>query len=407
MQGSMRWGYRTMRIVQINTVASGCTGRIAISIKHVLEEHGHTCLLAYGRGRTAEKNSYRISNAIDCCLHGVLTRIMDSTGLHSKFATKKFLRLLDEYRPDVVHIHNLHGYYINYQMLLSYLKEKKIKTYWTLHDCWPFTGHCPYYTFVGCEKWKTGCHHCQQKRHHPTSLLVDRSKKNYQDKKTAFLGADHITIITPSRWLKGQVEQSFLSSYSVVNIPNGIDLRSFHPTENRFRSRHRLQDKVVILGVANLWAKTKGMDYFLALHNTLPRESFQIVLVGLSAKQVKEIPSDIIGIKRTENVAELADIYSSADVFLNPTLEDNFPTTNIEALACGTPVITFNIGGSPETIDDSCGCVVEADIDKIAAACVQIGKKTDDVIRACVERARSFDERLCFGKYLALYESEQ
>lgn len=393
-----------MKVVQINTVENGCTGRIAYSLKKILESKGHECIIAYGRGKFSIGGTYRISNLLDSSIHGVMTRIFDTTGLHSKKVTYNFLKMLDEFQPDIVHIHNLHGYYINYKLLFDYLKKNKIRTFWTLHDCWPFTGHCPYYTYVGCHKWKTGCNNCQQKKHHPTSYIFDRSIKNYNDKKQTFLNMESLTIITPSNWLKDEVKKSFLKEYDVVHIPNGIDLNKFKPTKNIFRYKNNLMNKIVILGVANLWAITKGMNYFFQLHEILPREKFQIVLVGLSKKQKKKLPKGIIGIEKTENMNELIDIYSSADIFLNPTLEDNFPTTNIEALACGTPVITFNTGGSPEAIDDSCGMVVEKSLDALVDACLKFGRKSKTTSQYCIIQAKKFSEKKCFERYLELYE---
>lgn len=393
-----------MRVVQVNTVTSGCTGRIANSIKRILEKNGHQCIVAYGRGEKPKKDTYKISTVLDSNIHGILTRIFDTTGLHSVYKTRKFLKFLDSYKPDIIHLHNLHGYYINYKLLFSYLKENNIKVYWTLHDCWPFTGHCPYYSYVGCEKWTTECHNCQQKSHHPKSLIFDRSQKNFRDKKASFVGVKNLTIITPSRWLKNEVNRSFLKDYKVVHIPNGIALEQFHPTENLFLKENNLDFKVVILGVANLWAETKGMKYFIQLFTLLPPEQYQIVLVGLSKKQKESLPSGIIGIEKTENIAQLVDIYSSADIFINPTLEDNFPTTNIEALACGTPVITFDTGGSPEAIDSGCGAVVEKSAEALAQYCLKLGKKTHTVVSNCIKRAKLFDENECFERYLKLYE---
>lgn len=393
-----------MKIVQINTVANGCTGRIANSLKKVLKKNGHECILAYGRGKSAGGEDYKISNIVDSSIHCLLTRVFDSTGLHSNIVTRKFLNFLDRYEPDIVHIHNLHGYYINYRMLFDYLKNNKIRVFWTLHDCWPFTGHCPYYTYVDCHKWENGCYDCQQKRHHPTSYFLDSSSNNYRNKKEAFCGMQNMTLITPSLWLKREVEKSFLKDYKIVNIPNGISKIDFHCTENYFRRKYRLKDKILLLGVANLWAETKGMSYFFKLSERLPHDKYQIVLVGLNKKQMRILPRNIIGIRKTENLEELADIYSSADIFINPTLEDNFPTTNIEALACGTPVITFDTGGSPEALNPLCGLVVDKDIDQLVFACKAMGKKTRERQTACIENANRFDENVCFRRYLKLYE---
>lgn len=392
-----------MKVLEINTVTNGCTGRIAESIRGVLEEKGHRCIIAYGRGKGQRSDDYKISSFLDSNIHGGLTRIFDTSGLHSKRKTKKLISFIDSYKPDVIHIHNLHGYFINYPMLFEYIKKKNVKVFWTLHDCWAFTGHCPYFTYVACKKWMTGCHHCQQKLHHPTSYIMDRSAKNYRDKKKAFCGVNKMILITPSSWLKSEVEHSFLQEYEVINIPNGISMESFHPTTNEFRRKNQLEDKIIILGVSNLWAKTKGMEYFIQLSEELDNK-YQVVLVGLSDRQKHQLPKKIIGINKTESISELADIYSSADIFINPTSEDNFPTTNIEALACGTPVITFKTGGSPEAINESCGMVVSRNIMALREACISMGRKNKKIIKNCLERSKLFDEKLCYRKYVELYE---
>lgn len=402
----MRRKAEKMKVVQVNTVANGCTGRIACSLHTVLEKNGNSSVIAYGRGRCQSNiKSYKISNFFDSDLHGLMTRIFDTCGLHSKIATRKFIKWLDKNKPDILHLHNLHGYYINYPMLFSYIKSNNIKTFWTLHDCWAFTGHCPYYTYAQCEKWKTQCYECKQKKHHPTSYIFDGSEKNYAIKRNAFTNVEGLTIITPSLWLKEQVQKSFLQDYKVEHIPNGISLQVFCPTENEFRTKNNLEEKVIVLGVANLWAETKGLRYFFELAQVLP-DYYQIVLVGLSKQQLETLPSNIIGLKKTDNIQELVDIYSSADVFVNPTLEDNFPTTNIEALACGTPVVTFNTGGSPEAIDSTCGMIVEKNVLQIREACLKIGRKNDEMVLACLRRAKEFDENTCYGKYISMYQRQ-
>ena len=392
-----------MKILQINTVATGCTGRIAYGIMKVAAKAGYECKFAYGRGKSADPNTYMISNPFDYNFHALCTRVFDDTGLHSVIRTKKFIKWIEEYGPDVIHLHNLHGYYINYEILFKYIKEKNIKVVWTLHDCWPYTGHCPYYTFVGCDKWRYGCSNCQQKLHHPASFLFDRSAQNYKDKKKAFQGTRDLTIVTPSAWLAGEVRKSFLGDYPIEVIPNGIDLETFHPTEMNFRKQNNLEDKIIVLGVANGWAETKGMNYFIEL-SELAGSEYQIILVGLTKKQLKNIPSGIIGIGKIENIDILVDLYSSADIFLNPTLEDNFPTTHIESLACGTPVITFRTGGAPEAIDGTCGLIVnEKNTQSIFEACQHLRKKDVHMQEACVSKSRQYSENNTYMGYVKLY----
>ena len=268
-----------------------------------------------------------------------------------------YLKKVEDYNPDVIHLHNIHGYYINIEILFDYLKRANKKVVWTLHDCWAFTGHCAYFDYVGCNKWQDGCKECPQKNEYPNSLLIDSSEWNFNKKKDIFTGVPDLTIVTPSKWLAGLVKQSFLSEYKVEVINNGIDLNIFKPTKSDFRERYGLENKFIILGVANVWDRRKGLQYLIDLAEKID-DNYKVIIVGVSEKQKKSLPKNIIGITRTNDVRELVEIYSVADVFVNPTLEDNFPTTNLEALACGTYVITFNSGGSGECLKLGGGKVI-------------------------------------------------
>lgn len=340
---------KKMKILQINSVCGrGSTGRIVSDIP--LLENGHESYVAYGRGSSVGcLEAIRIGTDFDVYMHVLKTRLFDLHGFGSKKATARFLRRVEEIDPDIIHLHNIHGYYINIELLFKYLKEKQKPVVWTLHDCWAFTGHCTYFDFVGCDRWKTGCYHCPQKRRYPASWILDRSRKNWQDKKRLFTGIRNTILVTPSKWLADLVKQSFLKEYPVEVIPNGIDTEVFKPTQGDFRKKYNIEGKFIILGVANKWEERKGLKYFFELANML-RDDEVIVLVGLTKKQIKELPKGIIGIQRTNSVKELAEIYTAADVFVNPTFEDNYPTVNLEAQACGTYVITFASGGAPETI---------------------------------------------------------
>ena len=288
--------------------------------------------------------------------HGVKTRLFGKVGFYSKGDTKRLLAKLDEIQPDVVHLHNIHGYYVNVEMLFEWLaKHKNVQVKWTLHDCWAFTGHCAHFTYVKCAQWKSHCAYsgfCPQLDTYPKTISMRSCSWNYEHKKACFtqLPPERLTLITPSHWLEDLVKQSYLSKYPVEVHHNTIDKSVFKPTPSDFRERYGIGDKFMILGVASPWSARKGLNDFVSLSEELDTNLFAIVLVGLSKKQVKTLPSEIVGLERTDSPQELAGIYTSADVFLNPTREDNYPTVNLEAEACGTPVITYDTGGCGETI---------------------------------------------------------
>jgi putative colanic acid biosynthesis glycosyltransferase len=353
-------GEQFVKVLQINSVCGiGSTGRIATDIHNVLIQEGHESYIAFGRD--SNKNcttTIKIGNKFDNYKHVALTRIYDKHAFGSKKATMDFITRIEEYNPDVIHLHNIHGYYINIELLFNYLKEANKPVVWTLHDCWAFTGHCSYFDYVSCNKWVTGCYKCPQKKSYPSSYIFDNSKDNFIKKKDIFTGVKNMTIVTPSKWLGGLVRQSFLNEYPVRVINNGIDLDVFKPTESNFRENYRINKKFIILGVASGWQKRKGYEYFIELSRELKEDEI-IVMVGVTEKEKNNLPRNIIGITKTNSTIELAEIYTASDVFINPTLEDNFPTTNLEALACGMPVVTFNTGGSIESIDEGSGFIVE------------------------------------------------
>ena len=353
-----------MRILLVNTVCGvTSTGRICTDLAKAYLENGHEVKVAYGRvdkGMPEECEAYskRIGTDFDVKLHGFQTRFFDRHGFGSRKATEQFLEWVDEYKPDVVHLHNLHGYYINIELLFRYIKERNIPTVWTLHDCWAMTGHCTHFNAFGCEKWKTQCNHCPLKKTYPSSKFLDRSEKNYQEKRTAFTGVKDMIIATPSAWLKSIVKQSFLQDYDVQVVNNGIDTSIFKPTPSELRKQYGLEGKKIALGVANGWGPHKGLKYLKQMAMDLPDE-WKVVAVGLSDEQLTQLPDGMLGIKRTNSPQELAAWYTTADVFVNPTLEDTYPTTNLEAQACGTPVVSFDSDGAAETVLQEKGFVVE------------------------------------------------
>lgn len=335
------------------------TGRICTDIATTLEAQGHEVKIAYGREGVPEqfqKYAVRIGSDFDVWLHGLKARLFDGCGFGSKKATKKFIEWIKEYNPDVIHLHNIHGYYINIEVLFEYLRFCGKKIVWTLHDCWAFTGHAAYCEIVNCEKWKTSCYNCPKIRDYPASI-IDFSKKNWERKKEIFSGIPNLILITPSNWLANLVRCSYLAHYDVRVIHNGIDISVFRSTKNDIKRRLGIENKKMILGVAALWEQRKGLLDFYELSKELD-DDFRIVLVGLSNKQIKGLPQKIIGIERTNSAKELAELYSAADVYVNLTYEDNYPTTNLESIACGTPVVTYDTGGCGECIKDR-GCIVK------------------------------------------------
>lgn len=396
-----------MKVLQINSVCGvGSTGRIATDLYKVLEEHGHKCKIAYGRGNAPEDiDTIKIGTNFDNYLHVFKTRMFDEHGFGSVDATKKFIEEVKKYDPDIIHLHNIHGYYINIEILFEYLREANKPVIWTLHDCWAFTGHCAYFDFVGCDKWKYGCEKCPQKSAYPTSKTKDNSKLNYEKKKKIFTSINNMTIVTPSNWLANLVKESFLGEYNVEVINNGIDLDVFKPTESNFRKKYDVQDKFIILGVASDWSERKGLKYFIELEQKLS-EQYKIVIVGVNKKQKDELSKNIISITRTNNPKELAEIYTSADLFVNPTLEDNFPTTNIESIACGTPVITFETGGSSESINNKCGFIVkEKNTIEIKNGIKQL-KENQISTNECMKHAKNYDKYKRYRDYIFLYNNK-
>lgn len=350
-----------MKILLINSVSGiRSTGRIVAELADKYISEGHECKIAYGRGEVPSnyKNiSYRIGTDLSVMLNALKARFFDNEAFNAKRETKKFIKWANNYNPDVLWLHNLHGYYLNIELLFDWIKSRpQMEVKWTLHDCWPFTGHCPHFTLAKCEQWKSCCYNCSQTKEYPKGMLLDNCRNNYQKKKNAFCGVNNMTLITPSNWLAGLVKDSFLKDYPVEVVHNTIDKNVFKPTAGDFREKNNLRNKFIVLGVASAWSDKKGLADFIKLSEMLD-DRYVVVLVGLTAKQIKNIPENIISVERTNSAVELAHIYTTADVFLNLTYEDNYPTVNLEAQACGTPCITYNTGGSIESVEPD--CVVE------------------------------------------------
>ena len=396
-----------MRVVCVNSYNCGSTGTIMLQVAETVRKAGGKAVACYPKSRSntpkQKKEDLLIGNRISRNIHVKLAYITGLNGMFSVFSTVRFLRKVDQYKPDIIHLHNLHNCYINLPLLFHYLKRKAVPVVWTLHDCWSITGKCPHFTMVKCGHWQGGCYHCQQVKSYPASF-VDQSRLMWKLKKKWFTGVPNMIIITPSQWLSDLVEKSYLKEYQVRVINNGIDLTVFHPTDSDFRIRYGIsRDKPILLGVAFDWGKRKGLDVFLKLAEDLG-DAYQIVLVGTNEHVDAQLPASIISIHRTQNQRELAEIYSAADIFINPTREDTFPTVNIESLACGTPVITFATGGSPEILDDTCGMVVPCDdVPALENAIHHVIQDKPFSKKACRKRAEQFDMNDKFAEYVALY----
>ena len=337
-------------------------------------------------------------------LHGLQSRLLDRHGLASRKATVKLIEIIRNINPDIVHLHNIHGYYLNYPILFAFLSQYNKPVVWTLHDCWPITGHCAYFTYAQCEKWKIDCNFCEHTYTYPRSYFACRSKKNLAQKKESFCSLEKLTIVPVSMWLEDIIHKSYLAKYPVRMIYNGIDIEKFWPTEDGIK---QVGGKKIVLGVSSIWEKRKGLNDFFALRQLLDDE-YEIVIVGLSKSQKNSLPDGIIGVDRTNSLDELRNYYNQASVYVNSTYEDNFPTTNIEALSCGTPVITYNTGGSPEAIDEETGAVVECgNVAALADAihCICKSPAIKQMRKACRQRAVSFfDKRDRYQEYIDIYK---
>jgi len=367
-----------MKYLFINSLAGlGSTGRICAEKCRELMQQGHECVIAYGRekGNCDDIPALQIGSALDYNLHAALNRITDAHGFYSRRATERFLEQVREYDPDVIWLHNVHGYYVNLELLFSYLRTCGKKILWTLHDCWAMTGHCAYFDFARCDRWKTGCHHCPQKGAYPATKVLDGSASNYRRKRGLFTGIPNLTLIVPSHWLERRVKQSFLKEYPVEVVYNTINTEVFKPTPSDFREKHGLTGKRIILGVANVWEERKGLKDFVALAPMLPPEC-KIVLVGLSREQIQSLPDSVLGLPRTESPRELAEIYTAADIYVNPSVEETFGMTPLEAQACGTPSIVYEDTACEEVARKYGGLVVSRGADHLLEAiCRMIREK--------------------------------
>lgn len=394
-----------MRVLIINEeCGTGSTGRICTDIAAALEENGNTVKIAFGRNESIMPEKYakyaiRIGNDADLCIHGIISRIFDATGFGSVRATRELIHWIKKYNPDIIHLHNLHGYYINIELLFNYLKTINIPVIWTLHDVWSFTGHSAYCDAVDCQKWEKGCDHCPQKLVYPKSY-IDRSKRNWERKKEIFCGLSKLMIITPSEWLADLVKKSFLGEYPVRVINNGIDTTVFHTMDLQKERYNEFAGEKVILSVATNWSILKGLEDFIKLAQLLDNDYVIVLVGGMTRKQKARLPKNITHIEKTQDVKEMVKLYNIADWYVNLTYCDTYPTVNLEAVACGTPVITYAVGGSAESAKKFGGVLVErGDVNSIASVIENVNKLE---INAAIKK--DIDKSTFISKYMNLYK---
>lgn len=399
------------KILQISVeVNKGSTGFIAESIGKIAMNHGWESYIAYGRfSNPSQSKLIKISTPLGVLFHGLQSVLFDRHGLGSYYETLQFVKKIKMLQPDVIHLHNIHGYYLNIEVLFSFLAESQIPVVWTLHDCWPVTGHCSHFDFVGCDKWKTNCIKCPQIKQYPASLFVDRSDKNFRLKKEIFQSVKNLTLVSVSQWLNKVLDMSFLSGINRTVIFNGVDIEMFSPQDIQFdvKKKHNIVGKHVILGVATTWTHRKGLQDFIALSKLIEPDSV-VVLVGLTDSQIRNLPNNVIGVNRTEDQNELRDYYTTANVLLSLSVEESFGLTIVEAFACGTPAIVYNCTAQTELIDNNTGLIVEkGNIEGVSIAIKKIrdiGK--DKYTKNCRSKAIQFyNQRKNFEEYFKLYET--
>jgi Glycosyltransferase len=399
-----------MKILQINiSYKFGSTGKIMSDLNDVICKSGNNSYMLCGYSNEAAPNLYimRKGSILKASRKDILiSRLSGTMGYHYKKSTLKAIEWIDTIKPDVIHLHNIHGDWINVKILFEYIRKKQIPVVWTLHDCWSFTGRCSHFELFRCEKWKTGCFKCKNRKVYPITYFFDKSKSMWKDKKKWFTSVKKMTIVTPSKWLANYVRQSFLKDYPIKVINNGINTQVYRPQTTCNRYYQGFEGKHIILGVANSWTARKGYYDFIKLDGMIDHNMYQIVLVGLNSRQLKLIPNSIKGIARTENEQELIELYSGATVFVNPTYQDNYPTTNLEAQACGTPCITYRTGGSPESISDGIGCICEqGNTKQLLESIIKTCRQSYDSVELQNYAKEHFDKCRKYEKYIECYHS--
>ena len=414
-----------MRIAVINTFFDrGGAARVMGGIVAAACAAGHRCLVAAARGDAAVVEAmcrndvaaargdvvvYRIEGRLGVLRTVAEARLRDNDGFLASRATRRLIARLEEWAPDVIHLHNLHGYYIDSRLLFDYIRRSGCRVVWTLHDCWSLTGHCARFTAIGCNGWESGCERCHHIGEYPRCVTKGHSARNFALKRLTFSGVERLRIVTPSQWLGGLVKRSYLGDYEMTVIPNGVDLDRFKPRENDVKARLGIEGRTMLLGVASKWLSVKGLDDFVALAQLLGEE-YAIVMVGVDERLRQRLPGRIIALPHTESVEELAELYTAADLLLNLSREESFGLVSLEALACGTPVLTYDCTAAPEVLrrhagECDCGIIVRAaeGVTAVAVA-IEAGQWREITAEQCTLQAAGYSAKALYARYLSLYE---
>ena len=392
-------------LLEVNSYrGSGSIGRIAEQIGLRAQQAGWRCRMASGArySRPCQLEEIRFDTAFQERLHALRSMLFDAQGRGSLFPTWRLIRKIKRLQPTVIHLHNVHGYYLHAGLFFRYLKKAGLPVVWTLHDCWSMTGHCAHFEEAGCMRWREGCHHCPLSRDYPKSLFRDASRRNFRWKRKIFTGVPNLQIVAVSQWLADLVSQSFLKKYPLQVLHNGIDLTRFRPTASDLRKRLGLENAFVLLGVSSVWYEAKGMSELVRLSEN---PDYRVVMVGVTEAQKASLPDRLLTVVRTHDQQELAAYYTMADLFVNPTRYDTFPTVNLEALACGTPVVTYRTGGSSEAVDEETGRVVERGDFAGLVAAIESFRGRPKPVEACRRAAEArFNMEACAAQYVELFE---